>query len=74
MGRMGTNAGWAGWARMPDGPDGQDSLSIRMESGWAGMPDRPDGVYRMDPGWVPTAQIMILEGVGGCLQGMRQNK
>ena len=29
---------------------------IQMESGWAGMPDGPDGVYRMGPGWLPTAQ------------------
>ena len=53
--RMGRNAGWTGWAGMRDGPDRQDSLSIRMGSRWTGMPDGPDGVYRMEPGWVPTA-------------------
>ena len=54
-----------GWAGMPDGPDGSgmpdgpDEPNLdraRMESGWAGMPDGPDGVYRMGPGWLPTAQ------------------
>ena len=53
MGQIRMESGWTG---MPDGPDGYTDGQIRMESGWAGMPDGPDGVYRMGPGWLPTAQ------------------
>ena len=54
--RMGQIRMESGWAGMPDGQDGYTDGQIRMESGWAGMPDGPDGVYRMGPGWLPTAQ------------------
>ncbi len=60
LGPRWAKSGWspdAGWTGMPDGPDGYTDGQIRMESGWAGMPDGPDGVYRMGPGWLPTAQI-----------------
>ena len=36
---------------------------IQMEPGWAGMPDGPDGVYRMGPGWLPTAQGGVWGGI-----------
>ena len=44
-------------ATCPEAALGSRMGQIRMESGWAGMPDGPDGVYRMGPGWFPTAQI-----------------
>ena len=58
---------------MPDGPDGVSMGQIRMESGWAGMPDGPDGVYRMGPGWLPTAQNAAVGRQPSAMAMIRQH-